>query len=470
MASSSSMEQKLHIAMFPWLAFGHMIPWLELAKLIAQKGHKISFISTPRNIDRLPKIPPNLSSLIHFVKLPLPHLENLPENAEATVDLPYNKVQYLKKAYDLLQQPMTLLLESLHPDWILYDFAPYWVAPIATQLGIKTVFFSIVIAAFLAYLGPSSVLMGGDDRTNPEDFTVPPKWVPFPSNVAYRYFEIKNIFDSVTGDVSGVTDLFRFGSSIKDCDVVAVRSCSEFEPEWIRVVETIYGKPVFPVGQLLTTASNTDEETDTWRWMKEWLDKQKKNSVVYVAFGSEAKPSQTQLTELALGLELSELPFFWVLRTRRGSEDTELVELPEGFEERTKGRGVVWTSWAPQLQILGHDSVGGMLSHSGWSSVVEAVQFERALILLTFLADQGINARVLEEKQIGYSIPRDERDGSFTRNSVAESVKLVMIKEEGQIYRNMAKEMKVLFGDRVRQDLYVDNFLDHLKKEATITG
>uniref|UniRef100_A0A6N2MA17 Uncharacterized protein n=1 Tax=Salix viminalis TaxID=40686 RepID=A0A6N2MA17_SALVM len=45
---------------------------LELAKLIAQKGHKITFICTPRNIDRLPKIPPYLAPLINFVKLPLP--------------------------------------------------------------------------------------------------------------------------------------------------------------------------------------------------------------------------------------------------------------------------------------------------------------------------------------------------------------------------------------------------------------
>ncbi|KAK6775059.1 hypothetical protein RDI58_026060 [Solanum bulbocastanum] len=53
-------SKKMHIAVFPWLAFGHMIPYLELSKLIAQKGHKISFISTPRNIDRLPILPPNL--------------------------------------------------------------------------------------------------------------------------------------------------------------------------------------------------------------------------------------------------------------------------------------------------------------------------------------------------------------------------------------------------------------------------
>lgn len=41
-------SKKFHIAVFPWVAFGHMIPFLELSKLIVGKGHKISSISTPK--------------------------------------------------------------------------------------------------------------------------------------------------------------------------------------------------------------------------------------------------------------------------------------------------------------------------------------------------------------------------------------------------------------------------------------
>lgn len=185
--------------------------------------------------------------------------------------------------------------------------------------------------------------------------------------------------------------------------------------------------------------------------------------MVYVAFGSEAKPTQDEVNEIALGLEKSELPFFWVLRTQRGPTDPEVLQLPEGFEERTKGHGLVCTGWTPQLKILGHESVGGFLTHSGWSSVVEAIQEEKPLVLLTFLADQGLNARVLEEKKMAYSIPRDERDGSFTSGSVADSLRLVMLKDEGRIYREKLKEMKDLFVSRDRQEGYVNNLLDYLK-------
>ncbi|KAF7134970.1 hypothetical protein RHSIM_Rhsim08G0017600 [Rhododendron simsii] len=243
---------KLHIAMFPWLAFGHMIPYLELSKLMAQKGHKISFLSTPKNIDRLPKIPPSLSPLINFVKLPLPHVANLPENAEATTDLPYEKVKYLKVAYDRLQTPVTQFLKSSNPDWVFFDFAPYWLPQIASNLNISTAYFNILNAAILGFLGPVPVLKGEENyRTKPEDFLVPPKWIPFESTVAYRLFEILRIFnDGVVGDQDNVSDVHRFAFTIEGCDVIAVKSCSEFEPEWFQLLVDLHRKPVLPVGLL----------------------------------------------------------------------------------------------------------------------------------------------------------------------------------------------------------------------------
>ncbi|KAK7386711.1 hypothetical protein VNO78_27046 [Psophocarpus tetragonolobus] len=464
-----SEEKKLHIVMFPWLAFGHLIPNLELAKLIAKKGHQVSFVSTPRNIDRLPKLPSNLVSFLSFVKLPLPKVDNLPENAEATTDVPYDVVQYLKKAYDALEEPLTSFLESSKADWVFYDFAAFWAGSVASKLGIRSAFYSIYTPPAMGFIGPASVLSGENSlRTKPESLTVAPPWVHFPSTVALRLFEIMKILDTVSDDnESGVSDMYRFRESIQNCDIVVIRGCTEFEPEWFQVLDNIYQKPVLPVGQLVNREFEDEEDTDTWRWVKGWLDNQARGSVVYVAFGSEAKPSQEEVTEIAKGLEKSKVNFFWVLRLRRGAWDPHVLTLPEGFEERTKARGVVWTSWAPQLRILGHVAVGGFLTHSGWTSVVEAVQNEKPLILLTFLADQGLNARVLEEKKMGYSVPRDDRDGSFTgdsvADSVADSVRLVMFEQEGRIYRDKIKQVKDLFVNTQRQERYIDEMLNNLR-------
>ncbi|KAF7831014.1 UDP-glycosyltransferase 91A1-like [Senna tora] len=462
--ASNGGDKKLHIVMFPWLAFGHILPYLELAKLIAQKGHLISFVSTPRNIDRLPKLPPNLASHLQLIKLPLPKLHNLPDNAEATTDVPYNLVPFLKKAYDALEQPLARFLESSTPDWIFYDFAPYWAGPLASNLGIKTVFFIVFTASSMGFFGPPPDMMSTDPiRKKPEDLIVPPPWVPFSTTVAFRYFEAMRIFGGFSGDPdSGVSDSYRAGAAIQNCDIVAIRTCSEFEPEWIQLLENIYRKPVLPVGQLPSTTCDDEEKNDTWRWVKDWLEKQRRGTVVYVAFGSEAKPSLEEVREIALGLEKSGLPFFWVLRTQRGPYDEDVLKLPDGFEDRTRGRGVVCTSWAPQLKILAHESVGGFLTHSGWSSVVEAIQNEKPLVLLTCLVE-ALNAKLLEEKKMGHSIPRDERDGSFTSESVAESLRLVMVEEEGRIYREKIKEVKDLFVNREIQDRYVNDLLAYLR-------
>ncbi|KAF3439192.1 hypothetical protein FNV43_RR17467 [Rhamnella rubrinervis] len=455
-SSMAKEESKLHIAMFPWLAFGHMTPFLELAKLIAQKGHRISFMSTPRNIDRLPKLPPTLTPFINFVKLPLPHTDNLPEDTQATTDLTPDKIPHLKNAHDRLQDSISQFLQSSKPDWVVQDFSAYWLPEIARNLGIPSVFFSIYVAASVAFSGPT---LTSDDRTKPEDFTVPPYWVPFPTKVRFHLYEVLTIYDNLTEADGAVSVARSFEEVLRGVDAVAVRSCMEFEPQWLQLLQDLHQKPVFPVGVLAPRkydGGEEDDDNDKWMPIKEWLDKQNARSVVYIAFGSEAKVKQDELTEIAHGLELSGLPFFWVLRIDGDSE------LPEGFEERTKGHGVVCTTWAPQLKILAHQSIGGFLTHSGFSSVVEALKFAIPLVLFPITNDQGINARLLEEKNIGFPIPRDKSDGSFTRQSVADSLRHVVVEEEGESYRDKAKEMRLLFGDEHRQDRYVNDFLAHL--------
>uniref|UniRef100_J3MJB2 Uncharacterized protein n=1 Tax=Oryza brachyantha TaxID=4533 RepID=J3MJB2_ORYBR len=77
--ASAAPPPPLHVVMFPWLAFGHLIPFLELAKRLAARGHAaVTFLSTPRNAFRLAPLPPELSSRIRVVPLPLPAIVSLP--------------------------------------------------------------------------------------------------------------------------------------------------------------------------------------------------------------------------------------------------------------------------------------------------------------------------------------------------------------------------------------------------------
>ncbi|KAG2694373.1 hypothetical protein I3760_08G140800 [Carya illinoinensis] len=349
---------KLHIAMFPWLAF-----------------------------ERLPKIPPNIATLITLVKLPLPHVENLPENAEATMDVPYHIVPYLKIAHGGLQEPLSRFLE--------------------TRLGISRAFFSVFNALSLCFFGPPK-------RARPQHT----------NRTQAFHCPVKELLKNTEVNASGVSDLFRLMTVCLGTEVVAVKTCLEVKVEWLNLFGECLHIPAVPVGLLPPSpqeGNDIDNKDSTWDAIAEWLDKQEKGSVVYVALGSEIRPSHEDFNELALGLEQSRLPFFWALRK---------------FEERTKGRGIVWTGWAPQFKILGHESVGGFVTHCGWSSVIEAFQFGHVLIMLPFIWDQGLVSRFLEERQAGVQILRKKEDGSFTRDSVTHTLRLAMKDEEGQIHRD----------------------------------
>ncbi|KAK7840367.1 udp-glycosyltransferase 91c1, partial [Quercus suber] len=101
-AHKNGQRRKLHVAIFPGLAYGHIIPYLELSKFLAQKDHKVSFISTPKNISSPPK----------FLELPLPYIDGLPQTAESTSELWTHQVTNLKKAYDMLEPHLTQFLQN----------------------------------------------------------------------------------------------------------------------------------------------------------------------------------------------------------------------------------------------------------------------------------------------------------------------------------------------------------------------
>ena len=99
---------------------------------------------------------------------------------------------------------------------------------------------------------------------------------------------------------------------------MAVRSCMEYEGEYLNLLGNLMGKPVIPVGLLPPEkpAEGTKIQISHGSWVGnfKWLNNQKPKSVVFVGFGSECKLTKYQVHEIAYGLELSELPFLWALR------------------------------------------------------------------------------------------------------------------------------------------------------------
>jgi len=76
----------------------------------------------------------------------------------------------------------------------------------------------------------------------------------------------------------------------------------------------------------------------------------------------------------------------------------------------------------------------------------------------------------MEEKMVGVKVQRnDGNDGKFTRDSVSRALRSVMLKDEGESYRNKAEEMSKIVGDKELHQKYLDDFVDYVELHIPAT-
>jgi hypothetical protein len=147
-------------------------------------------------------------------------------------------------------------------------------------------------------------------------------------------------------------------------------------------------------------------------------------------------------------------PFIWVLRPPIGFDiKGEFREewLPEGFEKRMTERkqGLLVHNWAPQLEILSHESTGAFLSHCGWNSVLESLSQGIPIIGWPMGAEQIYNLKMLvEEMGVCEELARGVLQSDIVRKEMKRVIELVMEKKKGK-----GKEMQnkaALIGEQIR--------------------
>ncbi|XWS21930.1 hypothetical protein CRYUN_Cryun30bG0099000 [Craigia yunnanensis] len=180
-------------------------------------------------------------------------------------------------------------------------------------------------------------------------------------------------------------DFIYFCSCLPQSDGIIVNTFEDLEPISIKAIADglcLVGAPAPPtfyIGPLIAAGSSKAEND----YCLSWLEKQPSKSVVFLCFGSRGTFSPPQVKEIAKGLERSAQRFLWVVKNPPDNEKAKQAEdspdvnldylLPEGFIERTKDRGLVVKSSAPQVAVLNKDSVGCFVTHCGWNSTLEAV-------------------------------------------------------------------------------------------------
>jgi hypothetical protein len=457
----------LRIVLCPWLAFGHILPYLELAERLASRGHRVSFVSTPRNLVRLPP----RRHAIDLVALPLPRVEGLPDGAECTNDVPGDKLGPLFDAFDVLAAPFAEYLAAAcaaaggeRPDWVLADTLSHWASAVAYEHGVPCAMLQPT-AAVIAALG-----CGASERAELAAASVFEQLVAVERrDVAMPRFEWEKIAALCAPfGASGMSILRRAALNLERCTIAAIRSCPEWEPDSFPLAANLLGKPLVPIGLLPPSPDGGRHSADAHGddAAVRWLDAQPPKSVVYLALGSEVPLPVELVHELALGLELAGTRFLWALRKPGGVAEADV--LPHGFEERIHGRGMVTMGWVPQITILAHGAVGAFLTHCGRSSLIEGLLHGHPLIMLPIATDQGSNARLMERRKVGLQVPRDEDNGSFDRHGVASAVQAVMVDEDTRrVFVVNALKMQEVVADKELHERYIDEFVQQLRSYIT---
>ncbi|KAK9124077.1 hypothetical protein Sjap_013679 [Stephania japonica] len=439
------------------MAPGHMIPMIDIAKLLARRGVIATIITTPHNA--LPQ-----QATIHRA---------------AASGLP---IRLLQLGHDnLLRQPR--LEESLaatvpKPNCLISDVFHAWTCDVATKLDIpRIVFHGTCCFSLLCLTNLYDSDIVDSIESDEERFLVP----NLPHAIEICRSKLPALVKKGHRDEIHEAERSAYG--------VLVNGFEELEPQYAELYcEARRGK-AWCVGAV--SLVNKEESDIVERGNKasidknkclEWLDSREPNSVVYVCLGSLCRLNAKQLMEIGMALEASEHPFVWVFSGEKYKELENWLDR-EGFEERNKERGLVIRGWAPQVMILSHRSVGGFLTHCGWNSTLEAVCEGVPMLTWPMYAEQFLNEKVIVEVlKVGYSLGvggEEKIDQVVVKKAEIErGVRRLMDKgsEECEEMRRRVEEIGEM-GRRAMEEggsshfnlsLFIQDIVDQMSKKNTL--
>lgn len=451
------------IVLYPSVFKGHFVSMVELGKTLLDHYHHHHSQPPPFSVTIIISLPPHeadftapyISSVsathpdISFLRLPVP--SDIPPNFFSPVDFISSSFDYVRLNNPVLHSSLSKSGKSTVKALIL-DFFCTASSSVGASLGIPVYYYYTSGASGLAEflhlptihrnfphslkdLDPDTTIeIPGLPQVKPRD--MPQTAIDRSSRVYGWFLETARDMAQAAGLI---TNTFH---SFEESAVRALRDglCVTEGPT----------PPTFCVGPVVTT-ENQGGDGDRHECLR-WLDSQPSRSVVLLSFGSMGKFSARQLNEMALGLERSRIRFLWVVRAPPPedeawsliSEPEPSIELflPDGFLERTRERGFVVESWAPQVAVLNHGSVGGFVTHCGWNSVLEAVCAGVPMLAWPLYAEQRLNRNyIVEESRVALAV-KESDDGFVSADELDERMTELMSTEKGEAVRKRVLVMK----------------------------
>ncbi|CAL4894527.1 unnamed protein product [Urochloa decumbens] len=443
---------KKTVVLYPGVAVTHFVPMMQLIDALLEEGYAVVVaiidITNSKNlafaaaVDRVAASKPSVT--FHA----LPRIQDPPV---VTTD-----VRFLIGYFELVRrynEHFGEFLRSMPPrsvHAVIVDSMSNVALDVAKELGIPTyIFVSCSASALAVSIQLSSIRKEGqlsfkELGDSPLDFFgVPP--VPASHLFGEMYEDPKSeVYQVFLNSFRKILD--ANGMLVNTFDSLEARALGALkDPRFFPGGESTV-PPVYSVGPLVEKGGeNTKEKHECLAW----LDKQPEHSVVFLCFGSFAFHTEDQLKEIAVGLEKSGHRFLWVVRALprgdtfavHGDPDLDTL-LPEGFLERTNGRGLVVKQWAPQVDVLCHKAVGAFVTHCGWNSVQEGIMGGVPMLCWPLYAEQKMNkVFMVEEFGVGVEVVGWQQ-GLVKAEEVETKVRLVLESEEGERLRARLTPLK----------------------------
>ncbi|XP_042399710.1 UDP-glycosyltransferase 88B1-like [Zingiber officinale] len=438
---------KGRVVLLPIPTAGHIMSMLELAKLLHRYHFSVTILVAP--VPALPVDDCIATVAASGLDIDFCHLQpvDLPNDFDGPEDF---ISAYMEEQKHLIKSVVHYLLRSGDAPLsaLIVNFFATGAIDVAADLDVPCYVYFASNAAFLAlmlYLPTLEEKFNQEFEEMEEEVRVPGVCPIPPISMPSPFLRKKS---------GRYTCFVHHGRRYSELKGIVINTFVDLEPATLRALEDglcAPGRrtpPVYPVGPLI---AREDGEKNRQHECVVWLDGQPARSVVFLCFGSRGCFNAVQVGEIAAGLERSGSRFLWALRVESDEafgipnrEDARLEEvLPEGFLERTKARGMVWPSWAPQAGILAHRAVGGFVTHCGWNSCLESLQCGVPLLGWPLHAEQHSNAVVMaEEMGVALQLKVERANDNFVKAEELErGVRTLMGEsEEGRRVRAKAEE------------------------------
>ncbi|XP_028800888.1 UDP-glycosyltransferase 83A1-like [Neltuma alba] len=441
---------RAHVLVLPFPAQGHVNPLMDLSHELAKHDIKITFVNTDFINKQIMEAEATRNEDKEQVGSDQIQMVSIPDGIEQEEDRNRWEIliesiwQVMPMKLEQLIQEISEKSENEKISCVVADAAMGWALEVAEKMGIHRATFLSTSAAVLALCFSIPKLLDDgiidDDGTPTKDQII--HLAPNMPAMRTKHFPWAQMGAGLNAQKLVFNCMMR-NNAAEIAEWAICNSAHELEPSAFA-----YAPNILPIGPLQASKSNHVDHLAGSFWREDstclnWLDQQPDKSVIYVAFGSFTIFDLLQLQELALGLELSNKPFLWVVRSdiNNGAVNAFLKE----FEDRLCSHGKV-VGWAPQQKVLTHPSIACFLSHCGWNSTIEGVINGVPFLSWPYFADQFLNETyICDIWKVGLRLNRD--NGIISQEEITFKIKQ-LLNDEG--LRARASELKEKVIDNVK--------------------